>query len=283
MDDALIAVTKVGMLAFVVAGMLSMGLRLTVRSIAAPLRDVRLVVGLVLANFVVVPGLVVLLTKVLPMDDATGSALVLLGCCAGAPFLPTLAKLSRSDPALAVGSMVLLMVLTIVYAPLVVPAVIEGATVSAGDIARSLVVLMLVPLVIGLLVRARYPEVADLWDDGVGKLSTLGLGIGLVAGLVVSWQDVLSSIGSWIFVGTLLLLVVGLVVGYLAATGRPGGDKQLVALGAAQRNISAALVIAVSLGDDVVVRTLVAALIVPILLILLAAELGKRHEARAGA
>lgn len=278
-DEILLTVAKVGMLTFVVAGMAATGLQLTVASILRQLRDVRLVVGLVVVNFVVVPAVVVAAARLLPMDDASSTAIILLACCAGAPFLPTLAKLSKGDPALAVGGMVLLMVLTVGYAPLVVPRVVEGATVSAWDIASSLVVLMLVPLAVGLLVRARYAGLADSWQGPVNQAATTGLAVGVVAALLVSWRDVLGSLGSWIFIGTALVLVVGLAAGFVSAPGRPTSDKVVLGLASAQRNISAALVIAVSLDGDVVVRTLVAALLVPIVLIALAGELGRRREA----
>ena len=158
MDEALLAVTKVGVLTFVVAGMAATGLQLTLASILRQLRDVRLVIGLLLANFVVVPAIAVAFVRVFPVEEAAGTAVTLLACCAGAPFLPTLARLAKGDAALAVGGMVLLMVLTVAYAPLVVPAVVQGATVSAWDIAGSLIVLMLIPLAVGLLVRARYAD-----------------------------------------------------------------------------------------------------------------------------
>jgi len=46
---------SVAMLAFVLSSMLAMGLGLTVRQIIAPLRNVRLVVLSLLANFVLMP------------------------------------------------------------------------------------------------------------------------------------------------------------------------------------------------------------------------------------
>ncbi len=49
----------------------------------------------------------------------------------------------------------------------------------------------------------------------------------------------------------------------------------------AQRNISAALVIAVAIGGDTVVCTLVEALAIPVVLIVLAGEMGKRAGAAA--
>jgi BASS family bile acid:Na+ symporter len=55
------------------------------------------------------------------------------------------------------------------------------------------------------------------------------------------------------------------------------------ALATAQRNLAAAVVVAFSLGGDVVVVTLVGALVIPIVLILLAGELGRRTAEPAAA
>jgi BASS family bile acid:Na+ symporter len=276
--ETLTVVTQVGMLTFVVAGMAAMGLALTMKQILAPLRDVRVVTLILVVNFVVVPAAAVAAARLLPMDDAPATAIIIIGCVAGAPFLPKLAELAKGDAALAVGLMVLLMVVTVGYAPLVIPLAIEGASVSAWDIASSLILFMLIPLAAGLVVRARYSALAASWVGPAGQASTVGLLIGIVAALLVTWRDVLDSLGSWIFVGTALVLLVGLVSGYLASAGRPRRDRNVWALATGQRNIAAALVVATSLGSEVVVLTLVAALLVPILLIVLAGEIGRRSR-----
>ena len=282
LSDVLAAITQVGMLVFIVAGMAAMGLGLTLERIVTPLRDVRLVVLLLAVNFIAVPLVAIGAARILPMDDAAATAVILIGCCAGAPFLPKLAQLSKGEPALAVGAMVLLMVVTVLYAPIIVPAVVEGATVEAWDIASSLIVLMLIPLGVGLLIRARYEELAASWVAGAGQISSVGLLIGIAAALLVTWRDILGAIGSWIFIGTAIILVAGLVFGYLAGYGRSKGDMAVTALASAQRNIAAAIVVAVSLGGDVIVLTLVGALVIPIVLIVLAGELGKRVAAASG-
>jgi len=259
-----------------VSGMAGMGLSLTVGQIVAALRDIRLTVGLLIANFVVVPIAAVIVARLLPMEPDAATALVILGCVAGAPFLPKLAQLAKGDVALAVGSMVLLMVITIAYAPIVVPLAVQGATVDAWSIAQSLIVLMLVPLAIGLFVRARYADLASSWAGPANQASSLGLLVGIAAGLLVSWQQILGAIGSWIFIGTAVLLVVALVAGWLAGLGRGSDTRNVAALATAQRNISAALVVAVSLGGDTIVYTLVAGLVLPVVLIVLAGEIGRR-------
>ena len=275
-EDGLLLVTRVGMFLFIVAGMAAMGLSLTLSRIAEPLRDLRMVGLLVLANFVAVPALAVAATRVLPMDEAAATATILVACCAGAPFLPKLAGLAKGDPGLAVGSMVLLMVTTVVYAPLVVPLAVEGAEVDAWDIASSLIVLMLIPLGLGLVAKARYAHFADGIVGQAGQISNVGLLVGIVAALLVSWQDVIGAVGSWIFVGIAIVLGSGLLSGYVAAYGRSGSDMVVLGRATAQRNIAAALVVAASLSGDVVVLTMVGALVIPVVLIVLAGELGRR-------
>lgn len=281
MQEVLTALTQVGILAFVVAGMAAMGLALTVPGILAALRDTRLVVGVLLANFVVVPLAAVAAARLLPMDDASSAAVILVGCCAGAPFLPTLAALAKGNQETAVGVMVLLMVLTVGFAPIAVPLVLEGATVAPGDIASSLVVYMLVPLSLGLMVRARYSGLAARVSGGFKAASTTGLIIAIVAGLFVTWRDVLGSIGSWLFAGTALVLVSGFAAGWLVGLGRGTSERTVLGLATAQRNVSAALVVAASLGPDAMVRTLVAALFIPLALIVVAGEVGRRSDSSA--
>src|SRR5262249_26296780 len=93
--------TSVTMLFFVVSSMLAMGLDLTVGQIIAPLRNVRLVVLSLLANFVLMPLGAVVLAALLRLDQPLGVGLLLLGAAAGAPFLPKLAQIAKSNLAFA--------------------------------------------------------------------------------------------------------------------------------------------------------------------------------------
>lgn len=278
LEQVLTGITQVALLTFVVAGMAAMGLSLTVSQIAQPLRDTRMVVGTVLANFVVVPAFAILSARLLPLDDASAAAVILLGCAAGAPFLSTLARLAGGQAALAVGVMVLLMVVTVAFAPIVVPRAVEGATVSAGDIASSLVLFMLVPLGVGLAVNARYPELAERGAEAASRASSVGLLLGIVSGLLVTWREIVASVGSGIFLGAVIVLITGLAAGFVTGLHLPGPERMVLALAGAQRNIAAALVVSTSLGADVTVRTLVAALALTIALLLIATEIGRRHR-----
>src|SRR4051794_37553158 len=148
------------MLVFVVSSMLAVGLSLTVRQIVAPLRDARLVALALAANFVLMPAAAFLIGRLFQLDPSLAIAFLLLGTAAGAPFLPKLASVAGGNLAFAVGLMVLLMVLTVGYMPLALPLLVEGVSVDPLKIARSLILLMLAPLALGLLVKARYDAAA---------------------------------------------------------------------------------------------------------------------------
>jgi len=148
--------TTGAMLSFVVSSMLAMGSGLTVGEILAALRNHRLIMLALLANFVLMPLCALTLAKVLWLDEPLGVGLLLLGCSAGAPFLPKLAQLSRGNLPFSVGVMVLLMIVTVGYLPIVLPLLLPEVTVNPAKIAQSLIVLMLLPLGIGLFAKARH-------------------------------------------------------------------------------------------------------------------------------
>ncbi|MGH7794927.1 MAG: bile acid:sodium symporter family protein, partial [Candidatus Binatia bacterium] len=89
------------MLVFVLSSMLAMGLGLTIGEIGAPLRNARLVVLSLLANFVLMPVAAVALAALLRLDEPLGVGLLILGTAAGAPFLPKLAQIAKGNLAYA--------------------------------------------------------------------------------------------------------------------------------------------------------------------------------------
>src|SRR6266699_2006616 len=194
--ELLSKVVPLAMLAFVVSSMLAVGVSLTVRQIMAPLRNGKLVSVALLANFVLMPLGALLIARLLRLDEPLGIALLLLGTAAGAPFLPKLAGLAKSDLPFAVGLMVLLMVLTVGYMPLVLPLLLEGVSVDSGTIARSLVLLMLLPLAVGLAVKARSEGVATRVGPLLNSVSTLSLALMIVLLVATNIRNIIGLFGT---------------------------------------------------------------------------------------
>ena len=239
---ALERAVPVATLVFVLSSMLAMGLGLKVAQITAPLRNLRLVAMSLLANFAVMPLGAILLARVLRLDEPLGVGLLLLGVAAGAPFLPKLAQIAKGDLAFAVALMVLLMVITVGYLPLVLPILLPGVSVNPAKIARSLVLLMLLPLAGALAVNAKLPAVAARAKPLFDRLSSLGLVLVVVLLVVVNFNDVLSVFGTGAILAGLLFIALGYAVGW--ALGGPGADtRPVLGLGTAQRNIAAGLVV----------------------------------------
>jgi predicted Na+-dependent transporter len=267
-------------LLFVVASMLAMGLSLTMAQITGPLKNVRLVVLALLANFVLVPALAFLITRVIPLDPALQTGLIILSTVAGAPFLIKEVQAAKGNLALGVGLMFMLMIVTIVYVPLVLPLLLQGVEVNAWDIAKSLIVTMLLPIILGLIYRSHSAEEAGQWAATLNKASGLALLVMLVVGLGLNISNILSLIGSFGFLALLLFVVGSLLIGFLVG-GRDPGVRSVMGLGTAQRNVAAAILVA-SLnfpGSLTLIYILVASITLPLILIPTARRLGKGKEA----
>ena len=275
--DLLNKAVTVAMLGFVVSSMLAMGSGLTIRQISEPLRNARLVLLALLANFVLMPLGALALAKVLWLDNPFAVGLLVLGCAAGAPFLPKLTELAKGNLAFSVGAMVLLMVVTVGYLPIVMPLLLPGVTVDPGNIALSLVLLMLFPLATGLALKARYEELASRVKPMLDWISNISLILLVLLITVANIDKVLQVFGTRGILAGLLYIALGFGIGWLL--GGPDSDtRRVMALGTSQRNIAAALVVASQSFSDpkVVVMVIVVAIVGLIILIPLSRALANR-------
>jgi BASS family bile acid:Na+ symporter len=243
-----------------------------------------LVILALVANFVLVPILAILIAAIIPLDEPIRIGLILLATAAGAPFLPKLAQAAKGSTAFSVGLMVLLMVVTIIYLPIVLPLLLSGVEVNPWDIAQSLIVMMLIPLAIGLFINARYEETAARIQPTFGQASNIALLVLTVLGLVLNFRGMIGLVGSLGILAGILFIVLSLVIGFLLGIlgSSDGGIRSVMGLGTAQRNISAALVVAAQNFDtDVITYLMVIAVIGLVVLMPTAGELGKRAAAPA--
>lgn len=279
MNEILETLATLSVLVFVIGSMASMGLSLTIGQIVEPLKNARLVILALVANFILVPALAYLITLLIPLDEPVEIGLILLATAAGAPFLPKLAEVAKGNVAFSVGLMVLLMVVTIVYLPVVLPLLLGDVEVNPWDIAQSLIVMMLIPLAIGLFVRARYAETAAKVQPTFGQASNIALLVLTVLGLVLNFSSMIALVGSLGILAGVIFIVLALTVGYMLG-GSGAGVRSVMGLGTGQRNISAALVVAAQNFDaDVVTYLMVVAVIGLVVLMPAAGELGKRAKA----
>ena len=116
----------------------------------------------------------------------------------------------------------------------------------------------------------------------MNKIGGLGILILLVVGLGLNLSNVISLIGTGGFLALLLFIIGSLLIGF-AVGGRDPGVRTVMGLGTAQRNVSAAILITLQNfgGSMAVPYVLVAAILLPLILLSIARWLGKRSEAAA--
>jgi bile acid:Na+ symporter, BASS family len=278
LTELLIRGANVSVVVFVVSSTLAVGLGLTVPQILAPLRNIRLVVLSLLSNFVLAPLAAIGIAKVLGLDEPLAVGLLLCGVAAGAPFLIKLADLAKGNMPFAVGIMVVLMVITVGYMPIVLPLLVEGVSVNPVNIARSLIVLMLIPLAVGLAFRAWHPPGAARVRAVVAPVSSISMVCVVTLTTAGHFNSVLSVIGTFAIAAAVLFTVVCFGMGW--ALGGPGADTRgVLSLGTAQRNTAAALVVAGQNFSDarVVVMITVVMIVAFAMLMPLASVLARRH------
>ena len=279
MSEVVKAIADSALLVFVAGSMLGAGLRLTVREILQPLRNARLVALALVANFVLVPLLAYLILLAIPLDRPLKVGLILLSTAGGAPFLPVLARFAKGNVAFSVGLMIVLMVVTVVYMPVVLPLLLPGVEVSPWEIARNLILLMLLPLGIGLLFRARSEAVAEILRKIADNATNYSLVLVLALILTLHFNGIISVIGSGAILAGAIFMVGAFLLGYLL--GGPGSDtKRVLGLATGQRNIAAAMLVASRNFSEpmVIVMLLIVTLLGLFIQIPVAMKLGTRRR-----
>ena len=212
----LAALFNAGIAISVGATVLSLGMTFTVGQLVAPLHRAGLVIAMVVLNAMVIPAAAWGIAEVSPMASKYVPGLVLATLGAGSAASLKAAQLARRvDLPFAVSVVVVLQLVNIAAVPLWAGQVVTGASISAWDIVKSLLLLVLLPLVVGLFARARYSEHAKDWQPELVKIANLALVIALVTGIAANWSTIVSMFGSWVIVTVIVIVIAAGVLGLL--------------------------------------------------------------------
>jgi BASS family bile acid:Na+ symporter len=249
MFEFFIRLTQITVPIFVISTMLNVGLTQKPSQILEHLRVRPFVLKMLLANFVLVPLVTIILLRLATFDPALGAGLLIFGLCAGAPFLIKLTQAAQHDMALGAATMMLLMVVTVLYVPVVLPLVLTGVSVDAWAIARSLLLQLLLPIGIGMVVAEVLPDFTKTVQPWVGKLGNIALYVVLAATLIGYFPNMLEIVGTGAIFAGLVIVLAAFTIGYLLNKGKDH-HEDVGALGTAQRNTAAGLIIATQNFDD---------------------------------
>jgi BASS family bile acid:Na+ symporter len=272
--NVLVMVTLIEMMA-------TIGLGVTFSEVIGVARNWRLVARAVLANYVCVPAVVVGLLMLFGAAPLVAAGFLIVAVCPGAPYGPPFTALARGNVPLSVGLMVILAGSSAFVAPVLLMLLLplmagdQPLRVDAVKIVSTLLVTQLLPLGAGLLVRHRWPELADRLKRPATLVGTL---LNLVTfGLILAVQyTTLLAIQPTGFVGMLILLALTVAAGGLL--GGPAADgRRAMAFTTGVRNVAVSLVIATASfpGTEAVTAALAYALVQTIALALVALIWGR--------
>jgi len=256
-----------------------LGMGFSIPQLLAPMRRVWVVLAALVINCLVAPAVTWALCSIFPVSPEARIGLVLACMSSGGPAGLKAAQLAKNaDMALAVSLTVLLQLANIVVAPLWAQAVVTGASVSAGTVILDLLVLVLIPLVAGLLIRARYTEHAAGWRTELEKVSNLALYVAIVTGIAANWEPFISQVGSWTIFVSILLVLIFMGLGALIGVRDRGTAMAGATVTAMRFTPLGMIVIATQLNDNsaYLAPTLVMGLVTTFLVIGVGAEIGRR-------
>jgi predicted Na+-dependent transporter len=263
------AALPICIVAFMVCNLVAVGLELEVRGALAPLANLRFVTVVMLLDWLLGPAFAWALATAMPLAQPYALGLILIGLAPAAPFLPMMVRRAGGDLAYAACFMMIAAVGTVIFMPIMLPILAPGLAVSAWTVARPLILLLLVPLVAGLAVRARAPTFAKYSHSVVKRLADAATVAMLAAIVVLYWRGFVDAIGSYAIAAQLIYAVGATLGSYRLSAGLTLAQRSVVSLGACTRNLGAALAPLLAVTADPR-TTVMIALGVPITLVVTA-------------
>jgi BASS family bile acid:Na+ symporter len=243
-------VMRIGILLFMVGSLGGVGLRVTPRDVLQPLKDSRFLVISLVSCWVICPLVAVLLLKVISLDQPYAAGLLLLSLAPCAPFAPAMVRIARGDGSYLAAFMVFSAITTVVFMPLGVPLLLDGAQVDPWRIARPLLLFVLAPLLAGLAVSAARPDAAAWLRPKLEKVTAAAALAMFVPILRLFGPGIINAIGSHAIAAQALYLILTTGITHALGATLRHNQRSVVTLGICTRNLGAALAPIAAVATD---------------------------------
>lgn len=172
----------------------------------------------VAAQYLIMPLLGYGLALAFDLPTMLAVGMVLVGAAPGGTASNVMVFLARGDTALSVA----MTTLSTLLAPLLTPVLVwllagEFLPVSPGDLFISIVQVVLVPIVLGLILRRFVPDLVDRLADVLPLVSVLGI-TAVIMIVVAGSAETLLSVGLLVVLAVVIHNLCGLGIGYGIAT-----------------------------------------------------------------
>ena len=236
-------------LVFTLANLGAMGLQVKMPGVIAQLKNKKTLALIFVWGWVLRPAVVYLIAWVLPMSNHYVIALLLLSLAPCAPFIPVMVGKARGDVSFAAALIPIVAFATVAFMPLLAPLLIKGVTISAGDLAKPLLMFVLAPLAVGTAFRRYAETVATKILPAVmviAKITTLLVG---VCGIVIYGRAMLDTLGSFGFFSIIIFMIITGWITYRFGFGLGQNQRSVMSLGMFTSNVSVVMIVAIAIPD----------------------------------
>jgi BASS family bile acid:Na+ symporter len=232
---------------FLVATMLSIGLKVTAAELVSSLRDRGRMARSLTVNFLLIPAIGLLLATIIPMSADVKVGFLLLAVAPGG--LNAIQFTSKTTEGLSYAATLLFILsfLSVLVSPLLAAVVVPlgtSLTLPYGKAIAFLLLGVVGPMLVGLAVHRFRGRVAHVLAKPVALVGTVSFVVVVVLLMGVRKQAKAAMTASEL-AAMLVFIVASMVVGW--ALGGPGKEtRRILATGSSMRNAALALMIAIN-------------------------------------
>lgn len=179
-------------------------------------------IGLI-SQMVVLPLIGYLIATTLNLSPTTAIGIMLLAACPGGATSNLLTHLAKGDLALSITLTAISSLLSIITIPIIVQFALahfgnqtQVVSIDAITMIKQLFIIILIPVSVGMMIRAKYASFADKMEKPVRIASTV-IFILVIIGVVFSIRDVFMEYLSEAGLPSVMLNVTTMSIGFLLA------------------------------------------------------------------
>ena len=197
--------------------MFGMGMTMTLGDFKSVLQSPKAVTIGVFAQFIVMPALAYLLCKLFNLPTEIAIGVILVGCCPGGTASNVITYMAKGNTALSVACTSV----STILAPILTPAIFyvlasQWIDINAMSMLKSILQVVLFPIVLGLLVRTILKNKVDHYIQVMPLISVVAI-VAIVAAIIAGSKAQILESGLMILGVVILHNGLGLLLGFWAA------------------------------------------------------------------
>lgn len=196
--------------------MFGMGMTMTLGDFKGVLHNPKAVTLGVFAQFLVMPALAFLLCQLFNLPTEIAIGVILVGCCPGGTASNVITFMAKGNTALSVACTSV----STILAPILTPAIFyvlasQWIDINAMSMLKSILQVVLFPIVLGLLARAILKNKVDHYIQVMPLISVVAI-VAIVAAIIAGSKAQILESGLMILGVVILHNGLGLLLGYWA-------------------------------------------------------------------